>query len=65
MNDAAKVCTLTMDEVSLKANLQYDEKTGRVIGVEDFGNGLRTRKIATSSLVIMARGLRENWGTCW
>ena len=61
MNESGKVCTLTMDEVSLKANLQYDQKTDKVIGVEDYGNGKRSEKIATSALVFMARGIKENW----
>ena len=58
MNESGKVCTLTMDEVSLKANLQYDQKTDKVIGVEDYGNGKRSEKIATSALVFMAIGLK-------
>ena len=39
LDDMGKLCTLTMDEVSLKANLQYDESKDEVTGVEDFGKG--------------------------
>ena len=61
MSPSGKLCTLTMDEVSLKANLQYDLCTDEVVGVEDFGEGKRTNKVATSalSLVFMARGIKE------
>ena len=61
MNEAARICSITMDELSLKVNLQYDKATDRVIGVEDFGDGERTGKVATSALVFMARGITKNW----
>ena len=61
MNEAGRVCTITMDELSIKANLQYDQTTDKVIGVEDFGDGKGTAKVATSALVFMARGIKENW----
>ena len=50
-----------MDEVSLKANLQYDQCMDEVVGVEDFREGKRTNKVATSALVFMARGIKEKW----
>ena len=61
MNGAARICSITMDELSLKVNFQYDQATDRVIEVEDFGDGERTGKVATSALVFMARGIAENW----
>ena len=61
MNEAGRVCTITMDELSIKANLQYDQTTDKVIGVEDFGDGKGTAKVATSALVFMARGIKESW----
>ena len=61
MSPSAKLCSLTMDEVSLKANLQYDQCTDEVVGVEDFGEGKRTNKVATSALVFKARGIKEKW----
>ena len=60
MSESGKVCTLTMDEVSLKANLQYDQAKDEVVGVEDFGDGERSNKVATAALVFMARGIKEN-----
>ena len=61
MEESCRLCTLTMDEISLKANLQYDPVKDEVVGIEDFGNGDRTDNIATSALVFMARGIKDNW----
>ena len=61
MNESGKLCTLTMDEVSLKANLQYDQSKDEVTGIEDFGEGDRSSKVATAALVFMARGIKDNW----
>ena len=61
MSESSKLCTITMDEMSLKANLMYDPGKDQVIGLEDFGKGERNSLIATSALVFMARGINENW----
>jgi hypothetical protein len=61
MNKSGKLCTLTMDEVSLKANFQYDQSNDDVTGVEYFGEGDRSSKVATAALVFMARGIKDNW----
>ena len=39
MNEQEKLCTLCMDELSLKTNLFYDVKNDRIVGLEDFGCG--------------------------
>lgn len=41
--------------------MQYDQSKDEVTGVEDFGDGKRTNKVATAALVFMARGIKENW----
>ena len=61
MDESCRLCTLTMDEISLKANLQYDPAKDKVVGIEDLGNGDRTDNITTSALVFMARGIKDNW----
>ncbi|CAB4034359.1 Transposable element P transposase [Paramuricea clavata] len=61
MSESSKLCTITMDEMALKANLLYDPGKDQVIGVDDFGKGERSSLIATSALVFMARGINENW----
>jgi hypothetical protein len=32
-----------------------------IVGIEDFGSGNRSQKIATSAAVFMARGIMTNW----
>ncbi len=61
ISETGKLCTLTMDEVSLKTNLQYDQTNDEMVGVEDFGDGSRSNELATCALVFMARGIKENW----
>ena len=60
MNESVKVYTLIMDKLSLKANLQHDQKMDKVIGVEDIGEWKKKWKIATSVLAFMAKGIKEN-----
>ncbi|CAB4020832.1 Transposable element P transposase [Paramuricea clavata] len=61
MSDAGKLCTISMDEISLKTSLMYDSRRNEVVGVEDFGNGHRTNRLATAAVVFMARGITSNW----
>ena len=62
MSKRDKVCCLTIDEVSLKRNLQYDRYNDLIVGYEDMGtNESRCNKPATSALVFMLRGLSTNW----
>ena len=61
MSDISKLCTLCMDEISLKSNLLYDIFTDEVIGFVDLGAGQKRELIATSALVVMARGIADNW----
>jgi methyl coenzyme M reductase subunit C-like uncharacterized protein (methanogenesis marker protein 7) len=58
INESGKVCTLTMDELSLKANLQYDQKADKVIGVEDFWER-NIEKITTSALISWVEGSKK------
>ena len=37
MNEQEKICTLCMDEISLKTNLFYDIPGDKIVGLEDFG----------------------------
>ena len=45
MSPSGKFSTLTMNEVSLKANLRFDQCKDEVVGVEDSGEGKRTNKV--------------------
>ena len=61
MSESSRLCTISMDEISIKANLSYDEYKDEIIGLEDFGDGVKNNTTATSALVFMARGILENW----
>ena len=61
LSPEAKVCTLLMDEVSLKSNLFYDCKSDSIIGLEDLGNGKTSGAIANSAFVLMVRGILQKW----
>lgn len=61
MSEQEKLCTLCMDEISLKRHLYYGIRGDRIIGLEDFGRGSRTNKVATSALVFLARSISGKW----
>ena len=61
MNEASKLCSISTDEISLKTCLLYDSAKDEVVGVEDFGDGKRSERLATSAVVFMARGITGNW----
>ena len=61
MNEMEKLCTLCVDEISLKTHLFYNVSDDKIVGVEDFGGGYRTNKVATSALVFMLRSISGGW----
>ena len=61
MNELEKLCTLCMDEVSLKTNLYYDITKDMIVGLEDFGSGARTNKVANQAFVILLRSISGKW----
>ena len=61
MSDMEKLCSLCMDEISLKTHLFYSIPKDKIVGVEDFGGGYRTNKVATSALVLLARSISGKW----
>ena len=61
MKDMEKICTLCIDEISLKSHLYYSVPDDKIIGLEDFGNGVRSKKNATSALVLLIRSISGNW----
>ena len=50
-----------MDEISLKAHLYYDIKVDNIVGLEDYGAGQRTNKVATSGLVFLVISISGGW----
>ncbi len=62
MPERDKVCSLMIDEISLKKNLQYDSQNDVIVGYEDFGGQFeRSKEYAGNALVFMLRGLASNW----
>ena len=60
MSEASKMCTIVLDEMSIKANLYYDSTKDELIGLEDDGE-MKSNRVATSALVFMVHGVNENW----
>ena len=61
MSEMEKLCTLCVDEVSLKKHLFYSIADDQIVGLEDFGGGYRTNKVATSALVLLVRSISGGW----
>ena len=61
MTEHGRLCSLCLDEMSLKNNLFYDSYSDEVVGFENYGKGEKTATVATSAIVVMARGITENW----
>ncbi len=61
LSSTGKMCVISMDEISLKSHLFYDCSKNKVIGLEDFGDGITSDKLATSAIFLMARGIIDNW----
>ena len=61
MRENEKLCNLCMDEISLKTNLFYDIANDKIIGLEDYGSGTRTNKLANSALVLLLRSISGKW----
>lgn len=59
MNSKEKDCFICLDEISIKANLFYDISKDKVIGFQEGINA--NTEIASTTLVIMARGLAYSW----
>lgn len=57
-----KMCFLLIDEMSLKKGFSYCQLTGSFAGFEDDGT-TRTKRPATSALVVMAVGYIKKWKT--
>ena len=59
--DQEKLVTICMDEIALITHLYYDIKADKIVGLEDYGSGQRTNKVATSGLVFLVRSISGGW----
>ncbi len=62
MPERDRVCSLMIDEIHLKQNLQYDQHQDVIVGYEDLGGHYkRSKEHAGNALVFMLRGLCSRW----
>jgi hypothetical protein len=54
MSDQGKKCIISFNEMSLKSHVFYQSNTDELVGLEDFGNGIKTDRLATSAIMFMA-----------
>lgn len=60
LKEKEKDCILCVDEISLKSHLFYDISKDKIIGFQESHNK-KSSNIATSALVVMARGIATRW----
>ena len=59
-----KLCSLHMDEMDIKKKLDYDQRTGKIHGFTDIGNGPQDdgdSPQATKVLMVIGVGLNGSW----
>lgn len=59
--DLQKYCVLSIDEMSIKANLFYNRVSDSMVGLAENEQGMRVLKPALHSCVLMLRGLSARW----
>lgn len=57
----ASLCSLVLDEMSIKERVVYNVEKDEVEGVEDFGSLGRTKLVANHAMVFMLKGLTFSW----
>lgn len=60
-NPINRKCILLLDEMTIKNHLQYDEKTDKIYGYEDFQEFGRNATPARHALVFMLSGINKQW----
>lgn len=61
LNPINRKCILLLDEMTVKNNLQYNEKIDVIFGYEDFGDFGRNISTAKHALVFMLCGINKHW----
>lgn len=61
MNPINRKCILLLDEMTIKNNLQYNERYDQIFGYEDFGTHGRNTTPAKHALVLMLCGINKQW----
>ncbi|KAK7497615.1 hypothetical protein BaRGS_00011255 [Batillaria attramentaria] len=58
--ESSKLCSVVVDEMTIKEHVSYNEEKDQVEGLEDFGDE-RTQHVANHATVFILRGLIHNW----
>lgn len=62
LNEKEKDCILCLDEMSLKSHLFYDISKDKIVGFqESYKSDNNNMDVASSALVVMARGIASSW----
>lgn len=61
MTEKEKNCVILIDEIQIKKSLNYIDHFDYMEGYQDHGDFGREKKYATQALVLMIRGLEENY----
>ncbi|KAL4103435.1 hypothetical protein QTP88_018812 [Uroleucon formosanum] len=61
MSYQEKQCVVLLDEISIMKSIEYNKSKDEIEGYEDLGTLGRIDKIGSHALVIMVRGLYNNW----
>ena len=59
--DKYRYCTIMIDEMSMKKNVQWDRVAGRFVGYVDMGFDEDSTEEASKALVVLAVGLIGRW----
>lgn len=61
MSDQQKKCTILLDEIAIMKCIEYNKTLDLVEGFQDLGPFGRSSALSKHALVIMIRGLHQNW----
>ena len=62
MSALDKCCSVSFDEMSIKASLSYDCQADKIIGFQDYGKSVEhEQQIGKQVLVFMAQGIFKKW----
>ena len=55
------LCSVVVDEMTLNEEVPYNKERYEVEGLEDFGEGVKTKFEASHATVFILRGLLDHW----
>ena len=61
MKEHMRICSLVFDEMSIRQFVKLNRSKDHIDGLEDFGNGQRTLRLANHAGVFIMSGITERW----